>query len=98
VDTGNIIFNTINPKAQEIAKKLRTKSDNLKNKQQSNALLFENESSLETNNTESSKQRLNQVASVALSAFAFGFENWLWHLAIAGVLMIIRTLYRRRIN
>ena len=98
MDTGNIIFNTINPKAQEIAKKLRTKSDNLKNKQQSNALLFENESSLETNNTESSKQRLNQVASVALSAFAFGFENWLWHLAIAGVLMIIRTLYRRRIN
>lgn len=93
VKTGNVIFDTVDPKAQDMAQNLREKSSKFSNE---TITTEEGEQNIKIN--DKNKKRLNQMAAVGLSALAFGFENWLWHLALAGVLMIIRNLYRRRLN
>ncbi len=104
VETGmnasKAIFNTIDPKAQYVANTLREKSASLDSAPQ-NTFATTSLSTTDDENTKDealNKNRLRQVASVGFATLAFVFENWLWHLALAGVLMIIRTLYRRRLN
>lgn len=98
-NVASSIFTKIDPKAKKIAENLRKKSTEFKSSQLKNAIIVSPDntiSGVSTNNPKSTKR--DQLAAVGLTAAAFGFDNWLWILTVVGVLMIIFTIYHRRIT
>ncbi len=98
---ANNIFSQIDPKAKEIAEALRNKSAELRNEQKvTNSNIDMATSSAADSSTVLSQStgKLGQLAAVGLTALAFVFQHWLWHLIVAGSLIILRTIYRSRLT
>ncbi len=94
------IFSQIDPKAKEIAKALRSKSAELQNEQKvtnSNIDMATSSAAGTSTVLSQSTGKLGQLAAVGLTALAFVFQHWLWHLIVAGSLIILRTIYRSRV-
>ncbi len=102
--TGTSVFASIDPKAQKIAKQLKRKSAQLMTpkKVATSAIDTTPTSKGPTRSTVKDDvqkpTRLHQMAAVGLSVLAFAFHNWLWHIIVAISLVILRAIYRNRIN